>query len=168
MPWSIDKSFDVCYGHRVWTQSLSPSESENLPSACRHLHGHEARVVVHLAGDADEGGMVTDLRNLEWLKRWLGDNIDHKFLIDKQDPMLALLAPGRALVDVKVPQTDIVAGCRFDIADLDGPGRELIESFFVVDFVPTAERLSEWIFKIASERMKKICVRVAKVEWVET
>ncbi len=42
MSWIIDKTFEFCYGHRVWTQKLNGEYAADLKCACRHLHGHEA------------------------------------------------------------------------------------------------------------------------------
>ena len=65
----IDKTFEFCYGHRVWTQVLNGEYADNLKCACRHLHGHEGKVQVFLtANDLNESGMITDFRHLECLK----------------------------------------------------------------------------------------------------
>ena len=58
----IDKTFEFCYGHRVWTQKLNGEYAADLKCACRHLHGHEGKMQVFLkspSGTLDPTGMVT-------------------------------------------------------------------------------------------------------------
>ena len=38
----------------------------------------------------DEGGMVTDFYHLTWLREWTDRNIDHKFIIDINDPLMKI------------------------------------------------------------------------------
>lgn len=88
MKWTIDKQFSFCYGHRVWSQQLEPEYCErgDINTKCRHLHGHEGLVHVYLESETLERGMVTDFKHLGWLKNFLDDVIDHKFIIDYHDP----------------------------------------------------------------------------------
>ena len=88
MKWTIDKQFSFCYGHRVWSQQLEKEYCErgDVNTKCRHLHGHEGLVHVYLENDKLERGMVTDFKHLGWLKNFLDDVIDHKFIIDYHDP----------------------------------------------------------------------------------
>ena len=111
MTWIIDKTFEFCYGHRVWTQKLNGEYAADLKCACRHLHGHEGKMQVFLtAPKLDKTGMVTDFRHLEWLKKWINTYIDHQFIIDKSDPLYGKIIGDRGLVPVLVPDTDFVAG----------------------------------------------------------
>jgi len=95
MKYIIDKSFSFCYGHRVHNQRLNTefTESGNACLACRHLHGHEGLVKVFLEEDTDstnvaDTGMVTDFKHLGWFKNFLDDTLDHKFIMDLEDPLL--------------------------------------------------------------------------------
>ena len=171
MTWIIDKTFEFCYGHRVWTQKLNGEYAADLKCACRHLHGHEGKMQVHLTGeDLDSTGMVTDFRHLEWLKKWINTYIDHQFIIDKSDPLYDKIIGERGLVPVKVPDTDFVAGWHLDLADIqpDTPEYEYYEGFMVVNFVPTSERLSAWMVELVEAKMKKLGVKVHSIEWWET
>lgn len=86
--WQISKSFDFCYGHRVWAQELNPEFSNNKKCSCRHLHGHNGTVTINLeATKLDNQGMVTDFGNLSWFKTWLKNYVDHKFILDINDPL---------------------------------------------------------------------------------
>ena len=122
MAWIIDKTFEFCYGHRVWTQKLNGEYAADLKCACRHLHGHEGKMQVYLRspeGKLDPTGMVTDFRHLEWLKKWINEYIDHQFVLDKSDPLYNQIVGDRGLVPVLVPNTDYVAGWQLDLTGLD-------------------------------------------------
>jgi 6-pyruvoyltetrahydropterin/6-carboxytetrahydropterin synthase len=171
MAWIIDKTFEFCYGHRVWTQKLNGEYAADLKCACRHLHGHEGKMMVHLtAPTLDNTGMVTDFRHLEWLKKWINAYIDHQFIIDKSDPLYGKIIGDRGLVPVTVPDTDYVAGWHLDLSGLEEatPEYEYYEGFMVVDFVPTSERLSEWMANLVEVKMRKLGVTVESIEWWET
>ena len=171
MSWIIDKTFEFCYGHRVWTQKLNGEYAADLKCACRHLHGHEGKMQVYLTGDQlDPTGMVTDFRHLEWLKKWINEYIDHQFIIDKNDPLYNQIVGERGLVPVLVPGTDFVAGYHLDLAGLEEntPEYEYYEGFMVVNFVPTSEKLSAWMAEIVEVKMRKLGVRVHHIDWWET
>lgn len=174
MNWIIDKTFEFCYGHRVWTQKLDGEYADDLKCACRHLHGHEAKLQVYLTSDnLDVTGMVTDFRHLEWLKRWVNEYIDHRFVIDRNDPLYkGLLGTTFPLIDVVIPGTDFVAGKQFDVNNLgmskQSAQYEFYEGFLVVDFVPTSENLSAWMAKIVNAKMSKLGVKVHHIDWWET
>lgn len=171
MTWIISKDFEFSYGHRVWTQKLNGEYAADLKCACRHLHGHEGRIQVHLTSDGlDTTGMITDFRHLEWLKKWINTYIDHQFVIDRQDPLYQKIIGDRQLIPVLVPDTDYIAGYHLDLSGLEEntPEYEYYEGFMIVDFVPTSERLSEWMADLVEAKMKKLGVRVHTVEWNET
>lgn len=173
MAWVIDKTFEFCYGHRVWTQQLNGEYAADLKCACRHLHGHEGKVQVYLESvhnALDITGMVTDFRHLEWLKKWINENIDHQFVIDRNDPLYDNVVGSRHLHNVVVPGTDFVAGWKLDLEGLDPatPEYEHQEGFLVVDFVPTSENLSKWMADIVDSKMHKLGVRVNRIDWWET
>jgi 6-pyruvoyltetrahydropterin/6-carboxytetrahydropterin synthase len=46
--------------------------------------------------------------------------------------------------------------------------REHIESFVVVDFVPTSENLAAWLMDIVQKKMSLLGITVSKVELYET
>lgn len=167
----IDKTFEFCYGHRVWTQKLNGEYAADLKCACRHLHGHEGKMQVYLtAPGLDVTGMVTDFRHLEWLKKWINENIDHQFIIDRNDPLFHQLVGNKKLVNVIIPGTDYVAGWKIDLTDIpaDTPEYEYNEGFLVVDFVPTSENLSSWMAGIVESKMHKLGVTVHHIDWWET
>ena len=176
MAWIIDKTFEFCYGHRVWTQKLHGEYAADLKCACRHLHGHEGKALVHLISANDPNqldltGMVTDFRHLEWLKKFINEHIDHQFIIDSHDPIFDnIVGNHMVLYPVLVPGTDVIAGHKVDLTSVEPntPEYEYYEGFFVVDFVPTSENLSNWLALIVNEKMKPLNVKTHSIEWWET
>ena len=172
MRWSIDKQFDFCYGHRVWSQELNKEFSLDSCLACRHLHGHQGKIKLYLTSENLNNGMVTDFKHLNWFKRWLDDVLDHKFIIDKNDPLFFDLMSHYS----KENKFDESKFFYFDegywICDLNFlENKALIEKYegmVVVDFVPTSENISAWLLKIANKKMKKIGVEVTAIEFWET
>ena len=68
----IDKTFEFCYGHRVWTQKLNGEYAADLKCACRHLHGHEGKLQVYLkspTGELEPTAKETDTRHLKKVKK---------------------------------------------------------------------------------------------------
>lgn len=182
--WVIDKQFSFCYGHRVWSQKLNHDycESGDTACKCRHLHGHEGLVHVFLEGDTLERGMVTDFKHLGWLKNFLDKTLDHRFIIDSNDPMFGNLVDsvykdltGKTtpkFKDVVIPGTPIVVGQELDLSDIpqlaDTPDYEVLEGYFIVNFTPTSENLSKWVYDVAAGKMKNLGIQVSQVDWYET
>ena len=182
--WVIDKQFSFCYGHRVWTQQLVAEycETNDTSCKCRHLHGHEGLVHVFLEGDTLERGMVTDFKHLGWLKNFLDKVVDHKFIIDSHDPMFGQLVDnvykdlsGKTtpkFKDVWVPGTHWLAGRELDLSDVahlaTTPDYEVLEGYFIVDFTPTSENLSKWVFDCAQAKMDGLGIKVSQIDWYET
>jgi 6-pyruvoyltetrahydropterin/6-carboxytetrahydropterin synthase len=163
----IAKDFNFCFGHRVWSQVLDADFADNLQCACRHLHGHEAKVTVHLSASSLTRGMVTDFRHLEWLKKFLDTVVDHKFVIDSSDPLFTKLTEGLLLEEVCVK--GIKVGHSLVVpSHVVGAELEYLQSFLVVDFVPTSENFSEWLFNIVERAMGPLQVEVDAVEWWES
>jgi len=187
--WEISKDFACCYGHRVHNQKLDKEYSLDTACVCRHLHGHQMSVRVHLCGDKLKDGMVTDFKHLNWFKKFIDDVIDHKFLIDKDDPLFSTLLPdinckpdqGEDQKFVKRVGTDNFEGDNVFMYRDEGywilnpmvykdypiEKQELYEGYVVVPFVPTSENISAWFYEIIREKMKKLC-KVSRVEFWET
>lgn len=169
MKWQISKQFDFCYGHRVWSQELNTEFSLDDCLMCRHLHGHQGKVLVHMESEKLENGMVTDFKHLNWFKKFLDDTIDHKFIIDINDPLFPTLLPHyknkENLISMKenyrIPNLTTVQNEEIYI-------QEMYEGFIIVDFVPTSENLSAWLLKIVQEKMSKIDIKISHLEYFET
>lgn len=191
--WHIHKDIEFCYGHRTYTQKLNGEFSSDLKQACRHFHGHQGKVTIYMSGGEldNQTGMLTDFRHLEWCKKFIDEYIDHQFIMDINDPMFEsfVVAPyskltgqtfenkfefyNKACVEVTVPNTDHVVGYRpiiehFTDDQRSQPEFETIEGITVVDFVPTSEKLSQWMAQMVQAKMSRIGVNVTQVDWWET
>ena len=165
MKWEISKEFDFCYGHRVWSQTLNIDFSLDGCLKCRHLHGHQGKVIVYLESNELNNSMVTDFKHLNWFKAFLDDVLDHKFILDINDPLFSTLVPN-------IKKEDLI---KFDegyfsinLTNFKNEELELYESYVVVDFVPTSENLSAWFLKIVQEKMNGLNIKVSKIEFLET
>lgn len=189
----IDKSFSFCYGHRVHNQRLDTNftESGDACLACRHLHGHEGLIKVgleeiHTGINVKNTGMVTDFKHLGWFKNFIDDTLDHKFIMDIQDP---LFEDEFELVckDGKIDKDMVIENSNgYFVPDMIKIQGKINSKFFkdisrasalfekyegavFVDFVPTSENLASWLFRVCEEKMKGLDnVRVAFVEYWET
>jgi len=196
MSWTIDKTIDgISYGHRVWSQQLNKEYSLDETCACKHLHGHNASIKVFFTAEKQlTRGMVTDFKHTNWIKKFLDDYIDHKFILDVNDPwfvniinakpmfsglgilkVLSATQPlntreGRDIITepINVSGLLIPAGYRLNVEQMKGPEREFYEGFFLVNFVPTSENLCKWLFDIVDARMSQIGVVTSKITWNET
>jgi 6-pyruvoyltetrahydropterin/6-carboxytetrahydropterin synthase len=104
---SVTRELTFCYGHRLL----------QYEGKCRHLHGHNGRVVITLAASSlDALGMVMDFTRLKHVVGgWIDEHLDHKMLLHHDDPALPLL-------------------------------RQLGEPVYVLDVNPTAENIARLIF----------------------
>ncbi len=194
--YTIDKSFDFCYGHRVFNQTLNPEYTHNNDTclACRHLHGHQGKIKIFLTTDfnhdsgeisnVEKTGMVTDFKHLGWFKNFIDDNLDHKFILALQDPLFKEEASLISTEEMKIKKDEgfwvpnmVAIGNYCDQIVKKGLGTkeeaqaifEKYEGMIFVDFVPTSENLTAWFLRIAQEKMKDLPgVKVVAVEYWET
>lgn len=183
----IDKQFSLCYGHRTWTQKLIEGYAEeNFCLSCRRMHGHEGLVHLFMESETlNAQQMVTDFRNTAWFKKFLDDVLDHKFILDMNDPLANVMMNGTLdvenkmftsnivtasmpLVEVKIEGVERFIGYTLDISQVDTLNGEFYESFVLVDFCPTSENLCRFMHEITSQKMAKIGVKVSRVDWFET
>lgn len=80
---SVTREITFCYGHRLL----------DYDGKCRHLHGHNGKAVITLAADTlDQRGMVMDFTRLKRVVgAWIDEQLDHKMLLHKNDPLLGFL-----------------------------------------------------------------------------
>jgi 6-pyruvoyltetrahydropterin/6-carboxytetrahydropterin synthase len=102
----VSRQIDFCYGHRLL----------NYPGKCRHLHGHNGRVIITFATRGlDDRGMVLDFGDIKRvISRWIDENLDHRMILCRDDPIVPVLK-------------------QFD------------ESMYLIDVNPTAENLAKLI-----------------------
>ena len=79
----VTKTVEFCYGHRLM----------EYDGKCRHLHGHNGLLEVDLEADSlDNLGMVMDFTQVsDIVKGWVDENLDHKMLLRRDDPVAPLL-----------------------------------------------------------------------------
>ena len=80
---SVTREITFCYGHRLLEYN----------GKCRHLHGHNGKAVITLAApELDALGMVMDFSRIKQvMNAWIDQTLDHKMLLNKDDPVLPLL-----------------------------------------------------------------------------
>lgn len=168
MHWKISKEFDFCYGHRVWSQTLNTDFSLDGCLKCRHLHGHQGKILVYLQADKLKDGMVTDFKHLNWFKAFIDNVLDHKFILDINDPLFDTLLP-------KVKKEELIKHKQgYYLVNLENFTKEeihikeLYEGYVLVDFVPTSENLSAWFLSIVQEKMTDLGIKVSHIEFLET
>jgi len=169
MRWEISKQFDFCYGHRVWSQTLNKEFALDECLMCRHLHGHQGTVLIYLQSEILQDGMVTDFKHLNWFKQFLDDTLDHKFIIDINDPLFTTMLPHYSdksnLITMpqnyKIPDLNIIKNEPSHI-------HELYSGYIIVDFVPTSENISAWLLQIVQKKMQPLGIEVSKIEYFET
>jgi len=177
--WKIAKQFDFCYGHRVWSQQLNSEFSLDNCLKCRHLHGHQGIINISLEADKLEAGMVTDFKHLNWFKKWLDDTLDHKFIMDINDPVLTHLFPSldwkaRLLAFKQVFDSQFMGANEYwTVYDycfdsMSAEEIEIYEGLVFVPFVPTSENLSRFIYDIVQFKMNYLGVKVSNVQFYET
>lgn len=107
---------------------------------CRNVHGHSYRMLVELAGEPDANGMVLDYFILKQMIDPLVEEIDHSFLCDRSDTLMA----------------DFLTESRLKVV--------------FVDFPTTAENLAQWFFERMSDlfapmkNLRELTVRVEETE----
>jgi 6-pyruvoyltetrahydropterin/6-carboxytetrahydropterin synthase len=110
---SVTREITFCYGHRLL----------EYEGKCRHLHGHNGRAEITLAGEGlNHLGMVVDFGDVKRVVgRWIDEELDHRMLLRQDDPVLPAL-------------------------------REQGEPLFVMDVNPTAENIAKLIFDYAADQ----------------
>jgi 6-pyruvoyltetrahydropterin/6-carboxytetrahydropterin synthase len=81
--YQITKVIEFAYGHRLLEHG----------GKCRYLHGHNGMAEVDIdAEQLDRLGMVIDFGDVnEVVKKWIDENLDHRMLLNRADPVLPTL-----------------------------------------------------------------------------
>jgi 6-pyruvoyltetrahydropterin/6-carboxytetrahydropterin synthase len=109
----VSREIDFCYGHRLL----------NYPGKCRHLHGHNGRLVITFeAPNLDDRDMVLDFNDIKRLVNgWIDENLDHRMILHRADPIVPVLQSHG-------------------------------EPLFLMDANPTAENIARQIFEVARKQ----------------
>ena len=81
--YSVTKRIEFCYGHRLM----------DYDGVCQHPHGHNAVVEIHIEANSLDGrNMVADFGDIKLIvKGWIDQELDHKMILRKDDPLAAAL-----------------------------------------------------------------------------
>jgi len=125
----IAKEFTWEMGHRLSFHS----------GKCKNLHGHSYKCWIELSGDPNSNGMVLDYYDLKKIVEPILDDLDHSFMVYKND---------KELIDIL---------------------NKLNSRFVVVDFETTAENICIYLLeKVKSsklpENINSIKMRVLETE----
>ena len=163
MGWEIDKEFHFEMGHRVWAQKLEHARlSISTACACKHLHGHSYAIKVCLGADTlDQSSMVTDFKNLNFMKQFVDDVLDHKFMIDINDPNFELITG----VNPEAINPNNFTNLGKSYPSLDDDVQLHRDSFVVVNFVPTSELICKYLKEYAQEKLIGVATVVALELW---
>ena len=172
---SINKSFEFCYGHRVWNQQLT----QNQICKCRRLHSHESCVEIELKPRVTHWttninklirGMVLDFNELKPVKEFIDSVIDHRFIMDISDPLLNewLLSNNLSMEDLSYDENDYWSVYLPSNVSFMRHQVEWLESLVVVDFVPTSEKLSEWLCQRVLKMLKLPAGFFCQITWHES
>jgi len=117
----VTQQIDFCYGHRLL----------NYDGKCKHLHGHNGRVVISLEGERlDERGMLVDFTDIKRsLRTWIDRELDHRMIMHRDDPLLPVLVAHQQPVYVipENPTAENIAKLIFEQARQFGfPVREVV------------------------------------------
>jgi 6-pyruvoyltetrahydropterin/6-carboxytetrahydropterin synthase len=58
---------------------------------CKNIHGHSYKMIVELEGDVDESGMVMDYYDVKRIIDPVVENLDHAFMVYKDDKEIVSL-----------------------------------------------------------------------------
>ena len=81
--YQVTKTIEFSYGHRLL----------NHNGKCRYLHGHNGLLEVDVDAETlDDMGMVIDFTDVnQVVKAWVDQNLDHRMLLHRDDPVLSML-----------------------------------------------------------------------------
>jgi 6-pyruvoyltetrahydropterin/6-carboxytetrahydropterin synthase len=110
----VSREIDFCYGHRLL----------NYEGKCRHLHGHNGRLIVTIETEnLDAKGMVIDFNEIKRrIQGWIDDHLDHLMVLHRDDPIVPILekqGEPMYLLDVN-PTAENIAKLIGDIARRQG------------------------------------------------
>ena len=79
----VTRQIDFCYGHRLL----------DYDGKCKHLHGHNGLLEIVVAAESlDSRGMVIDFGDIkDVVKSWVDANMDHRMILNSDDPILNIL-----------------------------------------------------------------------------
>ncbi|NPA13255.1 MAG: 6-carboxytetrahydropterin synthase [Aquificae bacterium] len=150
MKYQITKRFRFEAGHRVWKQNLMEGKGSKFlkgdipPNPCLNIHGHSYKLEITVGSNTlDQQEMVIDFYHIKAAVRDLIDQLDHSFIIDRNDPLYPSFKQHFGFLKLTV-----------------------------VDFCPTAEALAKYIYDYLKGKLDEAGlledIKVVKVVLWET
>jgi 6-pyruvoyltetrahydropterin/6-carboxytetrahydropterin synthase len=106
----VTEIVEFCYGHRLL----------RYQGKCAHLHGHNGRAeIVLAAASLNPQSMVADFSDIaRVVKGWIDQNLDHRMLLHRDDPLVPVLrrADEPVFVMDADPTAEAIARLIFDQA----------------------------------------------------
>jgi len=135
---------------------------------CRRIHGHQGNITIIVeSNNLDNRDFVIDFKELTFIKKFINDNLDHRFILSYEDPRFEQLACC-SVSDVKRQSTPVVI---LDEISMCWRCKDIeLDSFVFVDFNPTSERLAQWIYDGVEKCIDEspFNCKVKEVIWSET
>jgi len=80
---SVVKTFEISYAHRLL----------NYNGKCENLHGHNGKIEIEISTyNLNNEEIVMDFTEIkEKAGRWLNENLDHKTILSRKDPLVKAL-----------------------------------------------------------------------------
>lgn len=117
--YAVTREIKFCYGHRLLEYA----------GKCRYLHGHNGTAIITIeAENLNQLGMVLDFSDIKKVvTSWIDDNLDHRMILHKDDPLLpTLLAANEPVYVVDCnPTAENIAKLIFDF--VKGRGFPVVE-----------------------------------------
>lgn len=178
---SYKAEYRLCYAHRVWNPEHSYDDN------CRMIHGHTADLAVVVSYSSKTSVHREVESNIEEIFSFLNKKLFNRFMIDHADPMFFTLVASlyeclaaefnvdvsknnhAFFVPVVLPESSIVVAHEVNLAPFEkarnSPVYDILKSYFITDFCPSADNLAEWFYNLVNSRVKKNGATLDFVEW---
>ncbi|MDH5185269.1 MAG: 6-carboxytetrahydropterin synthase [Gammaproteobacteria bacterium] len=111
-----------------WVMGHALSEPYPQDGPCAHLHGHNYKAEIRVAGAIGDDGMVFDAADFNALKDWVNVYLDHRMMLRDNHPLVQALDRQEQSDQIKYVLNDILKVMNWGIVS--------------VPFNPTAENLA--------------------------
>lgn len=125
---------------------------------------------VGLESETLKNAMVFDFKNLNFVKKIIDEDLDHKFMMDENDPLFdrtfgEIHSAKEVIEDKKFYK--VVNSGKLKNYNFSPEIKEKLEGLVVVDFVPTSENICKMLYDLIESKLDGI-VNLSFVELWET
>jgi 6-pyruvoyltetrahydropterin/6-carboxytetrahydropterin synthase len=156
----VTREIGIDMGHRVPTHM----------SKCNNIHGHRYRILVtcatisHLHLSGEQKDMVVDFGFLkEVMMSEIDAKCDHGMMLWIDDPWLPKFLEENYSIQSIRQQLDLPGAREVCIRGVKDVQTKLV----IVPFIPTAERIAQWIFQSLERHVESISKGMAHLHKVE-